>query len=84
MRSLCKELIKSELLFVMQQFMELEPVAELEEDSGAGEDSSTPSGSPSPSPSPQPYHGDMWAEVSRPIYMYIIGYCLMTVCVMRD
>lgn len=48
----------------MQQFMELEPVAELEEDSSAEEDSLTSSGSPVPSP--KPYPGDMWAEVSLP------------------
>jgi hypothetical protein len=42
--------------------MELEPVAELEEDSGTGEDSPTSSGSPSLSP--QPYHEDIWAKVS--------------------
>jgi hypothetical protein len=49
-------------LFLTQHFMELEPVAELEEDSGAGEDS--PTSSISPSLSPQPYTADMWAEVS--------------------
>jgi hypothetical protein len=50
------------LLFLAQHFMELEPVVELEEDSGAGEDSPTSSGSPSMSP--QPYPEDMWAKVS--------------------
>jgi hypothetical protein len=49
-------------MFLPQHFMELEPVAELEEDSGAGDDSPTSSGSPSLSP--QPYSEDTWAKVS--------------------
>jgi hypothetical protein len=61
----------------MQQFMELEPVAELEEDPGAGEDSPMSSGSPSPSP--QPYSGDMWAEVS----IYMNNRILLYDCVKR-
>jgi hypothetical protein len=59
-------------MFLKQHFMELEPVAELEEDSGAGEDS--PTSSSSPSLSPQPYTVDMWAEVS---WHYTAGMDLM-------
>jgi hypothetical protein len=69
----------------MQQFMELEPVAELEEDSGAEEDSPMSLGSPSISP--QPYPGDMWAEVSLAFSstcMHTTGYYFMFLVMKTD
>jgi hypothetical protein len=49
-------------MFLTQHFMELEPVVELEEDSGGGDNS--PTSWDSPSVSPQPYSEDTWAKVS--------------------
>ncbi|XP_067000500.2 uncharacterized protein [Anabrus simplex] len=53
---------RKEQLRQYYRFMELEPVVELEEDSGGGDESPTSSGPPSLSP--PPYMADIWAEDS--------------------
>lgn len=66
---------KEEMRKYYRHFMELEPVVELEEDSGAGEDSPISSGSPSLSP--QPYPEDMWAKLPDKRYHDTLYSCLL-------
>ncbi|XP_023714854.1 protein MLP1 homolog isoform X5 [Cryptotermes secundus] len=66
---------KEEMRRYYRHFMELEPVVELEEDSGGGEDSPTSSSSPSLSPQSDPE--DMWAKLPDKRYHDTLYSCLL-------